>query len=194
MTTALGEIKRGEEIGRKPLSERFIWAACMDCGKERWVMARRGLPFNRRCRGCALRAHPNNFPSSRGEKNPNWKGGRRYLKEGYIQLLLQPDDFFFLMAGNDGYVLEHRLVMAKHVSRCLLAWEVVHHRNGIRDDNRLENLHLIAGRGDHASFNLLQAANRQLEKQVRQLAQRVILLEAELVVIQARDGVPLAGA
>ena len=45
-------------------------------------------------------------------------------------------------AGSNGYVFEHDLVMKELVGRHLVAGETVHHLNGVRDDNRPENLEL----------------------------------------------------
>jgi hypothetical protein len=71
-----------------------------------------------------------------GPDSPSWKGGKIFHKKGYIMRKI---------AGhprNGGYVFEHILVMEEHLGRPLLQNENVHHINGVRDDNRLENLEL----------------------------------------------------
>jgi hypothetical protein len=66
-----------------------------------------------------------------GERNRGWKGGRYKNSYGYIQLRV-----------GSRYVLEHRDVMSRHLGRPLLRSEIVHHKNQVRDDNRLDNLEL----------------------------------------------------
>lgn len=86
-----------------------------------------------------------------GPANPNWKGGRLATSQGYLMVLVQDDHPLFEMAhciSGSYYILEHRLIMAKHLSRPLTSRELVHHINENKHDNRIENLELT-DRGDH---------------------------------------------
>jgi len=133
-----------------------IWHACEKCGKERWVRLRNGKPRNRLCLACInLGRHLTEQEKANisGEKAGNWKGGRSLDDDGYIRIKLTPNDPFHPMAMCRGYVLEHRLVMAKHLNRCLHSREVVHHKNEIRDDNRIENLMLFANKTEHLAWH-----------------------------------------
>jgi hypothetical protein len=84
-----------------------------------------------------------------GKYLPN--GGRTVDKSGYV-LIRMPDH---PRANHAGYVREHRLVMEKLVGRYLRPEEVVHHRNGVKDDNRPENLKLYATNGKHKEEDML---------------------------------------
>lgn len=77
----------------------------------------------------------------RGNKNCNWKGGRKNNGQGYI-LKYAPNH---PKCDSHRCVLEHRLVMENFIGRLLYKDETVHHKNGIRDDNRIENLELRSG-------------------------------------------------
>ena len=82
----------------------------------------------------------------RGIEHGNWKGGKTLSPGGYIEVRVCPESPYWQMANMMGYVLEHRLVMAQHLDRCLTPKETVHHRNGDKTDNRLDNLELRNGR------------------------------------------------
>lgn len=68
-----------------------------------------------------------------GELNINWKGGTKTDKSGYVSI----------KKPGKPYELEHRMVMEKYLGRKLKSYEIVHHRNAKKDDNRIENLELI---------------------------------------------------
>ena len=111
-----------------------VFHKCRECGKERWI-AKYGLQrptFTGLCAKCV--------------KGLSRNGGRRYgqhiTKEGYMLVRVYPDDSRFPMTQKSGYVKRSRLVMANHLGRLLSRDEQVHHKNGNKGDDRIENLEL----------------------------------------------------
>jgi hypothetical protein len=77
--------------------------------------------------------------SQSGPDHYSWKGGR-IIRQGYAWIWDREHP------ANKGtqrkYVAEHRLVMEAHLGRYLERHEQVHHKNGDKLDNRIENLEL----------------------------------------------------
>lgn len=222
----IGDIKRAKEIGKNRRC-KYIWVACCDCGLERWVRLEKGCYDIRclGCGKSSASKRAKVSQSNKGRqlspesleklryvakfenKSPEkiarilefHKARRKrcYDKNGYIRLIIDKTDFFYPMASKQNYVLEHRLVMAKYLGRCLQPWEVVHHKNGIKDDNRIENLELCT-QNTHSSDHhkgyrdgYLKGLYDGREARIKQLEARVTLLEAENVVLKSSTGAHL---
>jgi hypothetical protein len=90
-----------------------------------------------------------------GPNNPAWKGGVTIFKThgNYkgVRYVRCPAPFSS-MARKDGYVMEHRLIVAKILGRPLLRREVVHHDDRDPTNNARSNLMLFACNRDHKLF------------------------------------------
>ncbi len=108
---------------------------CFICKKEIYRM-----PCHLKFRSVCSKECKNKLKSieTSQENNYFWKGGKTNSL-GYI-LIKSPNHPF---AGVRGYVAEHRLVMEEYIGRLVTKNEVVHHINGIKSDNRIENLQLM---------------------------------------------------
>lgn len=103
-------------------------------------------------------------PRPRGEQHGSWKGGRSTHGAGYVLVSVDPNDPLAAMRNRSGYVAEHRLVMARALGRPLSSNETVHHLNGDRKDNRLENLQLRHGpHGKGARFRCCDCGSTNVE-------------------------------
>ena len=118
----------------------YITRTCSRCGCN-WQARKDYKPKTSLCSLCITRSC---LPLS---SNPSWRGGRVEAK-GYILIKLADTDPFYCMHNNHGYVAEHRLVIARHLGRPLVQGEIVHHIDGDKQNNQLNNL-LLTTNGGH---------------------------------------------
>ncbi len=132
--------------------KRMVWERvshrepCPDCGRLKWK-------GKSRCQSCAKKQDAN-----RGANNPAWKGGRTVHSSGHVRVRI------------DGvYVLEHRHVWEQANGPIPKNWHV-HHLNGVKVDNRLENLVAMDKSQHHKNHHEpWENRIRALEARIREL-------------------------
>src|SRR3990167_3037098 len=142
---------RHEQSSKKP---------CPECGKV--LVTRRA----KRCYACDREWRRKAYP---GGDNPYWKGGRTIDKFGYILLRVEVGTH---KGGARQYVREHRLVW-EQAHGPLPSNYIIHHLNGIKSDNRLENLAAMSRSAPHAGHaEPYEARIRKLEAKLAELQQQ----------------------
>jgi len=96
-----------------------------------------------------------------GAANPNWGGGRRQRDDGYISVYVGREH---PLATAKGYAMEHRVLMSEHLGRYVTPEECVHHRDGDRANNVLDNL-LLMNPSEHMRHH---ATGRTMSSETKQ--------------------------
>lgn len=104
----------------------MVLPKCLECNLELKD------PRSKYCRSHAKTGRRNPMFGLKGQLSHKFKGGYVHNKLGYR-----------LVMDNGRKVYEHRMIMEKHLGRRLTSDEVVHHINGNKIDNRIENLKLL---------------------------------------------------
>lgn len=127
-------------LGRR-LADADWQVNCIQCGGQMPIQRRPGGSVNRQKRLCST-ACRSAFRRTRYQaNNPDQEITKRTARNGYIRMVVP---------GKNGKpsrdVFEHRYVMENLIGRVLYPEETVHHVNGIKADNRPENLELFSSR------------------------------------------------
>ena len=132
------------------IPEGFKFCECGKCNEIIPRVNKRG-ELSKFKHGHNLRIIPSDsIPRRKGSASNLWKGGKTIGSDGYIFIFIPNHPY----ADCHGYVREHRLVMEKHLERYLLPSEIVHHKNGNKTDNRIDNLELFVSNGVHMSGHM----------------------------------------
>jgi len=126
------------------MSEGKVPCAC-GCGTEIAAVDRWGAPHR------FAKGHHNRLRVR--ANNPRWKGGRYIDSENYVRLLM-PDD----PRQIGGYVREH-IVIWEAAHGPMPQGHVIHHKNGDKQDNRLENLEMMTV-GQHKTLHNIERYRR----------------------------------
>lgn len=93
-----------------------------------------------------------------GSKNPNWKGGIvNFTGRVLIYCPNHPNPNYC-----NTHVFRYRLVMEEHLGRYLDKNEIVHHTNGIVDDDRVENLQIMT-QSEHARLHFTKTKKGEIK-------------------------------
>lgn len=149
-------MRRGRPPKDWPIETIRAWA---EEGKTmRWIGEQLGTcdqHVSRLCRKHGISARPRG--PRPGPGNGSWKGGRSVDADGYTLVWVADHPHTRGAArvhSRSGLVAEHRLVVEASIGRYLEPGEVVHHLNGVKSDNRLENLQLFPSNGEHLAVDL----------------------------------------
>ena len=147
--------KQIKETNKEYINQNFTFT-CRSCNNKITGKAKKGKPAKHRGKS---------LPHRCGKNNPAWKGGKWISSDGYVMILVKQGKLQN-ESGWSHYKKEHRIVMEKFLNRELSEKEKVHHINGEKQDNNIENLDLLSSDKEHReSHQSLQEIGYELYKE-----------------------------
>jgi len=139
------------------------------------------IEANNRCSTCGILINWRRIPTgmcrkcsqkhAKGELASNWKGGRKINTGGYVEIYCPEPHHRRKKVGHSYYVLEHILIWEQTHGKPLPKGYVIHHMNGIKTDNRPENLVAVRVK-NHGKWTYVRA----LQSRIRELEQLRLLI------------------
>lgn len=150
----LHDLHHSQDMTAEEIGERF------GCGAS---------TVRRRARELGIAKGSGKSKATKGESHWSWRGGRVIDRNGYVRVRCPQHP----NANSNGYVLEHRKVVADLLGRPLLSTEEVHHIDGNKQNNDPDNL-MVVTRGEHQRMhaNVCRELN-ELRKEVARLSERL---------------------
>jgi hypothetical protein len=152
-----------------PPGMTFSGLCACGCG-EHTRIAKTSRPKNSEYRGYPQRyVHGHHSRGKLRERSTRWKGGRNLSGHGYWRLYL-PDH---PSANKSGYVLEHRLVWETEHGQQVPNGCIVHHRDGNKTNNAIDNLELMPFRMHQSMHAKVLARTQERRERCRILAKQM---------------------
>jgi hypothetical protein len=148
-----------KDLGRPKSGINFV---CKECGNTFYRSPseiEKAKKHNSECKFCSKKC---GYDHSRGKQKKivpleerEWKHNRK----GYLSTTVRGKT-----------VLQHRWIIEKHLGRKLKKIEIIHHLNGIKDDNRIENLAVCTNTTHHLFIRKLKDRIKELEDRILSLS------------------------
>jgi hypothetical protein len=133
----------GHRISKKRQNEGRTTICQCGCGEEIPVFTYYG---DRKFK----HGHNSRNGNRASENNGQWNGGRTINDHGYVEIRRVGHR----RAHKPGYYVgEHIMVMERHLNACLCDWTIIHHKNEIKTDNRIENLQMMTAE-EHTAYHV----------------------------------------
>lgn len=174
--TEAGDLVLGDAL----VTNGQVMLACPGCGQERSVHKYYVATANRLKRVCNQCRYNAQGPKVAGEKNPAYKGIPFTDNDGYVRLWM-PEHH---RADNSGRVYEHIVVAEAAYGGPITVEYHVHHLNGVKDDNRAENLEVLLASDHHRQHD----PRSKLDGTVSGKGGIVVVLPKQSEIVSIEDG------